>query len=72
MNNIENRLLGRLEEFKDWATNEFNHIHSDHKLIQIKLDQINQDRWVLYGKIAVINGLLMAIFQLVVKKVIPL
>jgi hypothetical protein len=58
------RSLGRLEEFKAWAKSEFSDLRKNQLMIIAKLDRINQDRWIMYGKMTIINGILVLLIEL--------
>jgi hypothetical protein len=61
--------LGRFEEFRSWAKAEFKHLRDNQLLIIGKLDRINQDRWTMYGKMTVINAMLVMAIELLARKV---
>jgi len=61
-------IIGRLEEFKSWATNEFKNIHQNQLMIIAKLDRINQDRWIMYGKVTMLNGILVILIEIFTRK----
>lgn len=56
-------IIGQLEEFKSWAKNEFKNIHEMQLMTIAKLDRINQDRWIMYGKMTMINGILVMFIE---------
>jgi hypothetical protein len=56
-------MIGQLDEFRSWAKNEFKTIRENQLMIIAKLDRINQDRWVMYGKMTVINGILVMLIE---------
>lgn len=57
------RILGQLEEFKDWATMEFANLRHGQSLIIERIEKIDEARFVLYGKITVINCLVLAFIE---------
>lgn len=59
MSQNSDRVLGRLEEFKDWATGEFTALRVGQNKIIHQIEIINQARWVAYGKIAILNSIVM-------------
>jgi hypothetical protein len=61
---MNNFLLGQLEEFKSWAIKEFEELHADQKEILSQLQHMNKDRWIAYGKMTVINGILICIIEI--------
>lgn len=54
----DERMIGRLEEFKDWSGQEFDKLHSHIFKLQTDIDSLNKHRWFLDGKIVVISGFL--------------
>ncbi len=64
----QERVLGQLEEFKKWATSEFKESKKMQMLIIAKLDKLNHERGILYGKITVINAVMMVLIQFVTRR----
>ena len=60
--------LGALTEFKEWSKTQFNEIRIDHREILTKIDEINQQRWLLYGKLTILNGLVIAVIEALAHK----
>lgn len=67
MKNIDHS-IGQLEEFKKWAEDEFSEIRLYNKEILGKLESINQDRWVLYGKLTLLNGVVIILIESFIHK----
>jgi hypothetical protein len=59
------RILGELTEFKDWATCEFANLRHGQSLVLEKIEKINEARFILYGKLAMINSALVICIEVV-------
>jgi hypothetical protein len=58
------RLIGQLQEFKSWAKYEFEDLRKNQLMLIAKMDRINKDRWTIYGKMSIINGILVLILEI--------
>lgn len=65
------RTLGQLQEFKSWAKAEFEELRHNQLTIMEKLDRINQDRWIMYGKLTIINGIIILALELIPRFLFP-
>lgn len=52
------RVIGRLEEFKEWASKEFTEIKAE-------IRSLNRFKWKIAGGAAVVSGIVAAIIELV-------
>lgn len=59
------RLLGQLQEFREWSKREFQELKATELLILNQIEKINQDRWTLYGKMTVLNSIVIAALELI-------
>lgn len=66
----DERIIGRLEEFKEWAKEEFKSINSNLIHVSAQIDSINRHRWKLHGKIAVIYSIIIIGIEVVFHKVL--
>ena len=62
------RIIGKLEEFESWSKQEF--VDIDRKIFHLmqKLEDINKNRWVLYGELTAISSIVMVIFEVAIHK----
>lgn len=56
-------MLGRLEEFRLWTKYELKSIRETQDKILHTIYTIQKDRWIMYGKVAVINAIMMFILR---------
>lgn len=63
------RILGQLQEFREWAKGEFQEIKASQLLILNQIEKINQDRWVLYGKMAILNSAVIAFLEILARNI---
>lgn len=64
------RLMGKFEEFHDWAKEEFKKIDSNFDLLREEVEEINKARWILYGKTAVMYSIIVIIVEFIVHKTV--
>lgn len=62
------RIIGKLEEFREDAKLQFKQIRDELLLIDAKLDQVHKAEWILYGKTAVLYSVMMVIVEFVLHK----
>lgn len=55
------RVIGRLEEFKDWSQKEF-------AFIREELHQLNRFRWTVYGGSAVVSTAIVVLIEVFIKR----
>lgn len=57
----DERILGRMEEFKEWASREFDKTREQILKLEEEIESLNQHRWFLDGKIVVITAMCMLV-----------
>lgn len=62
------RILGKLEEFQEWAKKEFQSIDDRFQVVQGTLADLNKDRWINYGKSALVYGLFVTLVEFALHK----
>ena len=63
--NTSERIFGQFQEFREWAKREFKMIHDDHLMIIAKLDKLSHDRDVMFGKLVVLNSVIIVLLEIV-------
>lgn len=66
--NDSERILGKFEEFHDWAKDEFDKLHRECAIIREEIKDINEARWILYGKAAGLYSVVVVVIEYILHK----
>lgn len=64
------RILGRMEEFKEWSKTEFRQVHERLYLLSHQIEKLNEERWVNKGKLMVVMSIVIIGVEFTFKKLL--